>query len=182
MTHRYIILWFLVISMWISLTGVRLIIDKFKSLIDQISFLILPFGIGLLYSFHEDAWAVLVIEIILFKCEHFIIKFFGLVPSLQILLLIYNVLDIFVENIGCGSSLLDDLIDHVWVEVNLWSWILIKEFILDGEWTYLKRITHLTYFYIINLNVLLLRINYCFDYFATISEKNKIQNKWSIDN
>lgn len=66
------------------------------------------------------------IEIILFECKHFVIKFFCLVPALQIFLKIDEILHIFVENIGGGSPLFDDLVDHVGIEVYLRSRILVE--------------------------------------------------------
>jgi len=79
----------------------------------------LPFGVGLFNTFYEDAWTILVIEIILFEREYFVVKFFTLVPSLQIFFEVDEILYIFVEDIGGCSPFLDDLIDHVGIEVDL---------------------------------------------------------------
>ena len=90
------------------------------------------------------------IEIILLECKHFVVKLFVLVPPLQIFLKVDEILDIFVEDIGGCPPLLDDLIDHVGVEVDLRSCIFMEEFLLDGECPRLYVLDHLTYFYIIS--------------------------------
>jgi hypothetical protein len=93
----------------------------------------LPLGVGLLYTFHEDTWAILVIEIILLECEHFVVELFTLILPLQIFLKINEILNIFVEDISGSPPLLDDLIDHVGIEVDLRSCIFVEQFLLDGE-------------------------------------------------
>lgn len=71
------------------------------------------------------------IEIILFECEHFVVKLFALIPPLQIFLKVDEILDILVEDIGDGSALPDDLVDHVGVEVYLRGRVFIEQSLLD---------------------------------------------------
>ena len=70
------------------------------------------------------------IIVIFFKGEHFIIVFFVLIPSLEILLEVENVLNIFVKNVDRSPFFLYDLVDFVCIEVGLRRGILVIKLLL----------------------------------------------------
>lgn len=86
MANSNIILAFLVVHARVGVAGICLIIDHFQSFVDEVSFFVLPFGIGFLDAFEEDAWAILMVKIVLFESEHLVIELPHVVPPFQVLL------------------------------------------------------------------------------------------------
>jgi hypothetical protein len=81
-----IILALLVVHARVGVAGICLIICHFQSFVDEISFFVLPLGIGLLNALEEDAWAIMMVKIVLFESEHLVIELSQLVPPFQVLL------------------------------------------------------------------------------------------------
>lgn len=116
---------------WIWFWLIVLIIYQFEFLIHKISFLILPFCIGLFNPLHENSGAILVIEIIFLESKHLRLVLFALIPSFQVLLLIANILNILVLNIPLSSFLLHNLVDLARVKVNLRGRVFRIQVLLD---------------------------------------------------
>lgn len=86
MTNSNIILALLVVHARVGVAGICFIIGHLQSFVNEISFLVLPLGIGLLDALEEDAWAILMVKIVLFESEHLVIELSHLVPPFQVLL------------------------------------------------------------------------------------------------
>lgn len=119
MCNPYIIFALLFIEVAVLIAGVSLVVDEFELLVDEISPFILPLSIGLLNMLHKYPWAILVVEIILLKSEHFIVVFSLLIPSFQILLFIAHVLNVLIQNINIGSFFFNDLVYLICVKICL---------------------------------------------------------------
>ena len=99
MTNSNIILTLLIIHSRVTIIGICCIIDNFQSFVNEIAFLVLPLGIGLLDAFQKDAWAIVMVEIVLFECEHLVIVLSHVIPSFEVLFQIEQVLHILVQDI-----------------------------------------------------------------------------------
>lgn len=122
-----IVLALLVIRPRVHGAGVRLVVDNLEFFVDEIAFLVLPLGVGLLDALQEDAWTVLVVEIVLLKCEHLVVELAHMVPPLQVFLKVKQVLDILVEYVYTRPPLANYFVDLVGVEVGLRGRVLLVQ-------------------------------------------------------
>ena len=81
------------------------VIDQLELFVNNISFLVLPFSVDILDPFHKDSGTIFVIEVILFKREHFGRVLPVRIPSFEILFAVVQIFDIFVVYVGSVASL-----------------------------------------------------------------------------
>lgn len=126
-----VVLALLVFPLRVVVAGVGLLVHDLEPLVDQIAFLVLPLGVGLLDALDEDAGAVLVVEVVLFEGEHLVLELLGLVLPLQVLLDVQNVLDVLIEDVHAAPPLPDYLVYRVGIEVGLRGRKTVVQSLLD---------------------------------------------------
>lgn len=119
---------------WRSWWAERLIIENFEFPVYYVSFSVLPFRVHFLNLFLKNPWAVLMVEIILFKGKHFTGILMMVVHSFQVLLSITQVLSIFISDIGRSALFVCYLCQYIWVVVSLWRWVLIVKGFIGLVW------------------------------------------------